>query len=88
VGPSHRCATPSLRPRALRSFEIVYLKLYQRQMPVIDHAIEMAALMLGTDRRRCGPVSLEQLRDCSPSQYEIAYAIVSFYIAGSLVFAK
>ena len=33
-------------------WEIVYFKLYQSQIPVIDKAIEMAALMLGTDRSR------------------------------------
>jgi hypothetical protein len=33
-------------------WEIVYFKLYQSQMPVIDQAIETASLMLGTDRSR------------------------------------
>jgi hypothetical protein len=33
-------------------WEIVYFKLYQSQIPVIDRAIETAALMLGTDRSR------------------------------------
>jgi hypothetical protein len=33
-------------------WEIVYFKLYQSQIPVIDKAIETAALMLGTDRSR------------------------------------
>ena len=33
-------------------WEIVYFKLYKSQMPVIDQAIEAAALMLGTDRSR------------------------------------
>jgi hypothetical protein len=33
-------------------WEIVYFKLYQSQMPVIDRAIETAALMLGSDRSR------------------------------------
>ncbi len=33
-------------------WEIVYFKLYQSQIPVIDRAIEMAALMLGSDRSR------------------------------------
>ena len=32
--------------------EIVYFKLYQSQMPVIEKAIETAALMLGSDRSR------------------------------------
>ncbi|MGA8190822.1 MAG: hypothetical protein WB758_15495 [Candidatus Sulfotelmatobacter sp.] len=33
-------------------WEIVYFKLYQSQIPVVDRAIETAALMLGTDRSR------------------------------------
>jgi hypothetical protein len=33
-------------------WEIVYFKLYQSQMPVVEKAIETAALMLGTDRPR------------------------------------
>jgi hypothetical protein len=33
-------------------WEIVYFKFYQSQMPVIEKAIETAALMLGTDRSR------------------------------------
>jgi len=33
-------------------WEIVYFKLYQSQVPVIDRAIETAALMLGSDRSR------------------------------------
>jgi hypothetical protein len=32
--------------------EIVYFKLYQSQIPVIEQAIETAALMLGTDKSR------------------------------------
>ena len=33
-------------------WEIVYFRLYKSQMPVIDQAIETAALMLGTDKSR------------------------------------
>ena len=33
-------------------WEIVYFKLYQSQIPVIDKALETAALMLGSDRSR------------------------------------
>ena len=33
-------------------WEIIYFKLYKSQMPVIDQAIETAALMLGTDKSR------------------------------------
>ena len=34
------------------SWEIVYFKLYESQIPVVDRAIETAALMLGSDRSR------------------------------------
>jgi hypothetical protein len=33
-------------------WEIVYFKLYESQIPVIERAIETAALMLGSDRSR------------------------------------
>jgi hypothetical protein len=33
-------------------WEIVYFKLYKSQIPVIDQALETAALMLGTDKSR------------------------------------
>jgi hypothetical protein len=33
-------------------WEIVYFKFYESQMPVIERALETAALMLGTDRSR------------------------------------
>jgi hypothetical protein len=33
-------------------WEIIYFKLYQSQMPVIEKAIETATLMLGSDRSR------------------------------------
>ena len=33
-------------------WEIIYFKLYRSQMPVIERAIETAALMLGSDRSR------------------------------------
>ena len=33
-------------------WELIYFKLYQSQMPVVEKAIETAALMLGTDRSR------------------------------------
>src|SRR6266571_176890 len=32
--------------------EIVYFKLYQSQIPVVEQALETAALMLGSDRSR------------------------------------
>jgi hypothetical protein len=33
-------------------WEIIYFKLYQSQSPVIERAIETAALILGSDRSR------------------------------------
>ncbi len=33
-------------------WELVYFKLYKSQIPVIDKALETAALMLGSDRSR------------------------------------
>jgi hypothetical protein len=33
-------------------WEVIYFKLYQSQMPVIERAIETACLMLGSDRSR------------------------------------
>ena len=33
-------------------WEIIYFKLYKSQIPVIEQALEMAALMLGTDKSR------------------------------------
>jgi hypothetical protein len=33
-------------------WEIIYFKLYKTQIPVIEQAIETAALMLGTDKSR------------------------------------
>src|SRR5947209_18012832 len=33
-------------------WEIVYFKLYKSQIPVIEQALETAALMLGTDKSR------------------------------------
>jgi hypothetical protein len=33
-------------------WEIMYFKLYKTQLPVIEHALEVASLMLGTDKSR------------------------------------
>ncbi|MGB6989201.1 MAG: hypothetical protein WBD89_08205, partial [Candidatus Sulfotelmatobacter sp.] len=41
-----------LTGREKEPWEIIYFKLYQSQMPVIEKAIETAALMLGSDRSR------------------------------------
>ena len=41
-----------LTGRETEPWEIIYFKLYQSQMPIIEKAIETAALMLGSDRSR------------------------------------
>ncbi len=41
-----------LTGKVTEPWEIVYFKLYQSQIPVIDRALETAALMLGSDRSR------------------------------------
>jgi hypothetical protein len=41
-----------LTGKETEQWEIIYFKLYQSQMPVIERAIETAALMLGSDRSR------------------------------------
>jgi hypothetical protein len=33
-------------------WEIIYFKLYKSQLPVVEKAVETAALMLGTDKSR------------------------------------
>src|SRR5450755_1127710 len=41
-----------LTGRESEPWEIIYFKLYKTQIPVIEQAIETAALMLGTDKSR------------------------------------
>jgi hypothetical protein len=41
-----------LTGRETEAWEIIYFKLYQSQMPVIEKAIETTALMLGSDCSR------------------------------------
>jgi hypothetical protein len=41
-----------LTGRETEPWEIVYFKLYQGQIPIIERAIETAGLMLGSDRSR------------------------------------
>src|SRR5712675_698433 len=41
-----------LTGREAEPWEIIYFKLYQTQIPVVEQAIETAALMLGTDKSR------------------------------------
>ena len=41
-----------LTGRETEPWEIIYFKLYNSQLPVVEQAIETAALMLGTDKSR------------------------------------
>jgi hypothetical protein len=41
-----------LTGRETEPHEIIYFKLYKSQIPVVEQALETAALMLGTDRSR------------------------------------
>jgi hypothetical protein len=41
-----------LTGRETEPWEIIYFKLYRSQMPVVEKALETAALMLGTDKSR------------------------------------
>jgi hypothetical protein len=41
-----------MKGRQTEPWEIIYFKLYESQMPVIEKAIETAALILGSDRSR------------------------------------
>src|SRR5690349_12709807 len=41
-----------LTGRETEPWEIIYFKLYQTQIPVVEQAIETAAMMLGTDKSR------------------------------------
>jgi hypothetical protein len=41
-----------LTGRETETWEIIYFKLYKSQIPIIEQAIETAAMMLGTDKSR------------------------------------
>ena len=41
-----------LTGKKTEAWEIIYFKLYKSQLPVVEKAIETAALMLGTDKSR------------------------------------
>jgi hypothetical protein len=48
-----KCAVERhLTGRETEPWEIIYFKLYKSQLPVVEKAIETAALMLGTDKSR------------------------------------
>ena len=39
-----------LTGKETEAWEIIYFKLYKSQLPVVENALETAALMLGTDK--------------------------------------
>jgi hypothetical protein len=41
-----------LTGKETETWEIIYFKLYKSQLPVVEKALETAALMLGTDKSR------------------------------------
>jgi hypothetical protein len=41
-----------LTGKETEAWEIIYFKLYKSQLPVVEKAIEIAGLMLGTDKSR------------------------------------
>ncbi len=41
-----------LTSKETEPWEIIYFKLYKSQLPVVDRALEIAALMLGSDKSR------------------------------------
>ena len=48
-----KCAVERhLTGKETEAWEIVYFKLYKSQLPVVEKALETAALMLGTDKSR------------------------------------
>jgi hypothetical protein len=47
-----RTAGKQLPGREEEPAELIYFKVYKSQIPVIEQAIETAALMLGTDKSR------------------------------------
>jgi hypothetical protein len=50
--PFKQAVEKELTGRETEPWEIVYFKLYQSQMPVVERAIETASLMLGSDKSR------------------------------------
>jgi hypothetical protein len=41
-----------LTGKETEAWEIIYFRLYKSQLPVVEKALETAALMLGTDKSR------------------------------------
>jgi hypothetical protein len=47
-----RAVEQHLTGQEMEPWEIIYFKMYKSQLPVIDQALETAALMLGSDKSR------------------------------------
>jgi hypothetical protein len=54
LGRVHAGGRKEITSRETEPHEIIYLKIYKSQIPVIEQAIETTGLMLGTDKSR-GP---------------------------------
>jgi hypothetical protein len=52
AGTRSRGNCPFDAQRETEPWELVFFELYQSQMPIVEQAIEMAALMLGSDKSR------------------------------------
>ena len=48
----HRAVEREFTGKLTEPWQIIYFKMYESQIPVIERAIEIAARMLGTDRSR------------------------------------
>ena len=59
-----------LTGRESEPWEIIYFKLYKTQIPIVEQAIETAALMLGTDKSRgyCLEMNRHSLADTSRAE--------------------
>jgi hypothetical protein len=49
-GRVHTGGRKEITSRETEQHEIIYFKIYKSQIPVIEQALETAALMLGTDK--------------------------------------
>jgi hypothetical protein len=51
-GEIQRSGRASPHGKETEPWEIIYFKVYKSQLPVVEQALETAALMLGTDKSR------------------------------------
>jgi len=62
-----------LTGRETESHEIIYFKVYKSKLPVIEQALEAAALMLGTDRSRVLLQSIARFFKFVPRSHKQAF---------------